>query len=153
MNITRSLILALTQTQSIVLIVVGALFLLIFVYNLVVLLKQKKQRAEEQTREVEGVKQRHGVRYSLDMTIVDKLGDMNISFGKNDLLLKQNVCYIVDKKTPLKPGKYTILGTHEGEDTFNVRIGVYVKEYHHGQEIVLAEDEEITSVSANIILR
>lgn len=149
----KSFVLSLTQTQGIILIVVGALFLLTFTYNLVRLIKNKKKRAEEQLREVEDTIEKHGVRYTQDMTVVDTEGNMNISFGKGDVVLKQNQTYVVEKRGYVKPGKYCVLATHDTEDKFNIRIGAYVKEYHHNQEIILAEGEEITAVSTNVLLR
>lgn len=149
----KSFVLSLTKTQGIVLIVVGALFFLTFVYNLVRLIRNRKKRAEEKLREVDDTITKHGVRYTPDMTVVDTEGNMNISFGKGDVVLKQNETYVVEKRGYVKPGKYCVLATHDKEDKFNIRIGAYVKEYHHNQEIVLAEGEEITAVSTNVLLR
>ena len=64
-----------------------------------------------------------------------------------------DVTELIGKNIYVKPGKYTMLATKDDEEKFNVRIGVYVKEYSHAQEIVLAEGEEITAVSTDIILR
>ena len=149
----NSFVLALTQTQGIVLIVVGALFLLMFTYNLIRMIINKKKRAEEALREVDGTITKRGVRYTEDMTVVDTEGNMNISYGKRDVVLKQNQTYIAEKHGYVKPGKYCVLATHNQEDKFNIRIGAYVKEYYHNQEIILAEGEEITAVSTNVILR
>ena len=41
--------------------------------------KRKKIREEQKTREVEGVVEKNGVRYSEDATIVDKDGNQNVS--------------------------------------------------------------------------
>ena len=60
---------------------------------------------------------------------------------------------VVDKKGPVKPGKYTVLSAYENEETFNIRIGLYVKEYKHGQEIILVAGDEICPTSTTIILR
>lgn len=142
------------ETGTIVLIsVLAGIFVLTFVTSLVRYLKNRKKRAEESTREVEEVTVKKGIRYTDDITVVNKEGDLNISFDKNDCYLKQNVTYVTDTKTKLKPGKYTVLSTREGEDSFNIRIGQYVKEYKHNQSIVLGNEEEITAVSTDIILR
>ena len=58
----------------------------------------------------------------------------------------------VGKKSPIKPGKYTVLSAYSNEETFNIRIGGFVKEYKHGQEIVLADGDEICPTSTTIIL-
>lgn len=144
---------ALTTTDIIILSVVGAFFLLLIIWGSIKIIKKRKIEAEIKSREADDVTIKHGVRYTDDMTIVDQEGYTNISFGKGDLLLKQNVTYVADRKGAVKPGKYTILATKDGEEKFNVRIGTYVKEYSHAQEIILAEGEEITAVSTDIILR
>ena len=115
--------------------------------------KRKKIREEEKSREVEGVIEKHGVRYSEDATIVTKEGEQNISFVKNDIVLQPRKMVTVSTKGPLKPGKWTVLSAYGNESTFNIRIGLYVKEYKHGQEIVLAEGDEICPTSTTIILR
>jgi len=53
----------------------------------------------------------------------------------------------------LMPGKYTALSAHGGADTFNIRIGGFVREYKHGDELVIADGEEITAVSHTVVLR
>ena len=149
----RNLIGALTTTDIIILAVVGVFFVIMFIVGAIRLAKKRKTEAEIASREVDDVTMKKGVRYTDDMTIVTQDGDTNISFGKGDCVLKQNQTYVADRKGYVHPGKYTILATKEDEETFNVRIGVYVREYHHGQEIVLTEGEEITPVSTDIILR
>lgn len=144
---------ALTPTDITILAIVGGLFILMLVVGAIRLIKKRKKDAEMASREVDDVTMKKGIRYTDDMTIVTKDGDTNISFGKGDCILKQNQTYIADKKGYVHPGKYTILATKDNEETFNVRIGVYVKEYYHGQEVVLSEGEEITPVSTDIILR
>ena len=149
----RNLIGALTTTDIIILAVVVVFFVIMFIVGAIRLAKKRKTEAEIASREVDDVTMKKGVRYTDDMTIVTQDGDTNISFGKGDCVLKQNQTYVADRKGYVHPGKYTILATKEDEETFNVRIGIYVREYHHGQEIVLTEGEEITPVSTDIILR
>ena len=149
----RNLIGALTTTDIIILAVVGVFFVIMFIVGAIRLAKKRKTEAEIASREVDDVTMKKGVRYTDDMTIVTQDGDTNISFGKGDCVLKQNQTYVADRKGYVHPGKYTILATKEDEETFNVRIGIYVREYHHGQEVVLTEGEEITPVSTDIILR
>ena len=144
---------ALTTTDIIVLSVVALFFVLMVVIGAIRLSKKRKEEAEIASREVDDVTVKKGVRYTDDMTIVTKDGDTNISYGKHDCILKQNETYIASKKGYVHPGKYTILATKDDEETFNVRIGTYVKEYRHGQEVVLTDGEEVTPVSTDIILR
>lgn len=133
--------------------VISAIFVGVFTVSLVRYLKNKKIRAEEANREVEEVDVKKGIRYTEDATIVDKTGEMNVTYNQQDLILRQNKTYTAKRQADIKPGKYTILSARDNEETFNVRIGVYVKEYKHGQTIVLGEGEEITPVSTDIILR
>lgn len=112
-----------------------------------------KQKAESKTREAEDVVVKNNVRYTKDAEIVDKDGNMDISYVKNDIVLQPRKVVTVDKKGPVKPGKYTLLSAYENEENFNVRIGLYVKEYKHGQEIVLVQGDEICPTSSTIILR
>ena len=152
MNISY-LIGALSTTDIIVLASLGAFFVAVFVVGAIRLIKKRKNDAEIASREADDVTTKKGVRYTDDMTIVTKDGEANISFGKGDCVLKQNETYTAQKKGYVHPGKYTILATKQDEETFNVRIGTYVKEYKHGQKIVLTEGEEITPGSTDIILR
>lgn len=104
-------------------------------------------------REVDDVITKKGVRYTTDQTVVDENGEMNVSFGSGDVVLKQNVTEVVGKNNYVKPGKWTVLSTADEVEKFNIRVGVYVKEYAHNQTIVLAEGEEVTATSCNVILR
>ncbi|MBQ8468489.1 MAG: hypothetical protein IJ542_01900 [Clostridia bacterium] len=115
--------------------------------------KRKKIREEQKTREVDGVVEKHGVRYSEDATIVDKEGNPTVSLVQNDIVLQPRKMVTVSTHGPLKPGKWTVLSAYGNEETFNIRIGLYVKEYKHGQEIILAEGDEICPTSTTIILR
>lgn len=104
-------------------------------------------------REVDDVNIKKGVRYTVDQTVVTENGEMNVSFGKDDIVLSQNATEIVGVKNRVKPGKYTVLSTKDEDDKFNLRIGAYVKEYAHNQKIVLADGQEITAVNCSVILR
>ena len=115
--------------------------------------KAKKAKEEKKTREVDGVVEKNGVRYSEDATIVDKDGNQNVSLVRNDIVLQPRKMVTVSTRGPLKPGKWTVLSAYGNENTVNIRIGLYVKEYKHGQEIVLAEGDEICPTSTTIILR
>ena len=82
--------------------------------------------------------------------IKDANGNNNATFNQGDTLIAINQTLIVGED--LKPGKYTLL-TSDQSDKVNVRIGRYVKEYAHGQEIILSDNTKITPVSGDIILR
>ena len=117
------------------------------------MVKKHKAKKESELKQAEGVVEKGGVRYTPDSEIVDDNGDVNISFVKQDIVLQPRKAVMVDKKGQVKPGKYTVLSAYENETAFNIRIGLYVKEYQHGQEVVLAEGDEICPTSTTIILR
>ena len=139
---------------EIVLISVGALILLICsIISIRKMVLKRKAKKESEAKQVEDVVVKGNVRYTPDAEIVDGEGNTNISYVKQDIILQPRKMVTVDRKGVLKPGKYTVLSAYENEDTFNIRIGLYVKEYKHGQEIVLAEGEEVCPTSSTIILR
>lgn len=111
------------------------------------------KRLEEKSREVDDVVVKHGVRFTPKATIVDQQGNDTVSYIKNDIIIKPRKSIKVGKHSEVRPGKWTILASDEGTTAFNVRIGNYVKEYKHGQEIILADGDEICPTSTTIILR
>ena len=115
--------------------------------------KKSKIRAEEKTREVDDVVVKHGVRYTPEATIVDEKGNDNVTYIQGDIIIKPRKVAKVGKHADIQPGKWTILATNEKATTFNVRVGNYVQEYKHGQEIVLSEGDEVCPTSTTIILR
>ncbi len=115
-------------------------------------IKKAKIRAEEKTREVDEVVVKHGVRYTPEATIVDEKGNDNITYIQGDIIIKpRNKMHV--GKGGIKPGKWTVLASNDATSVFNIRIGNYVQEYKHGQEIVLSEGDEICPTSTTIILR
>lgn len=130
-----------------------AIVLIASTVTIVNMVKARKKKAEQKTREVNAVEEKDGVRYTPDSTIVDEKGDVSVSYVKNDIILQPRKAVEVGKKSGIKPGKYTVLAAYGNETSFNIRIGLYVKEYKHGQEIVLTEGDEICPTSTTIILR
>lgn len=137
--------------------IIGGVLLLAIVVSLIVsivrVVKKAKIRAEEKTREVDDVIIKHGVRYTPEATIVDKDGVENVTYIKGDIIIKPRKVVKVGKGEEIKPGKWTILASNDSATVFNVRIGNFVQEYKHGQEIVLSEGDEICPTSTTIILR
>lgn len=131
----------------------GLILILTSAVTIKKLVVKKRTKADSKTREVEEVVTKDGVRYTPDAEIVDKDGKMNLSYVQNDIVLQPRKVVVVDKKGQIKPGKYTVLSAYENEETFNIRIGLYVKEYKHGQEIVLVAGDEVCPTSSTIILR
>lgn len=138
--------------QIFCIILVGVIVLLAIVFGFVNK-KYTKMLKNMNEREVDDVMTKKGIRYTTDQTVVDENGEMNVSFGSDDIVLKQNTTEIVGKKNYVKPGKWTVLSTADDVEKFNIRVGAYVKEYAHNQKIVLAEGEEVTAISCNVILR
>lgn len=137
-------------------IVSGAIILVILValiISIVRIVKKAKIRAEEQTREVNDVIEKKGVRYTPNATIVDEKGNESVSYIQGDIVIKPRKTMTVGKGADIKPGKWTVLASNDAHTTFNIRIGNYVQEYKHGQEIVLDEGDEICPTSTTIILR
>lgn len=124
-----------------------------FTVSIIKTVKKAKIRAEEKTREVGEVVEKHGVRYTPEATIVDEKGNENVTYIKGDIIIKPRKVAKVGKGLDIKPGKWTILASNDKATTFNVRIGNYVQEYKHGQEIVLSEGDEVCPTSTTIILR
>lgn len=98
-----------------------------------------------------GVKVRKGVRYSTDERI-EKNNEANITYNQKDIILEINKDYVVGEGKML-PGTYTVLASNEENTKFNLRIGGVVREYTHGQKIVLSKGETVTAVSHIVILR
>ena len=138
--------------QIFCLILIGICIIICIVFGFVNHKYSKLLKAMDK-REVDDTFTKKGVRYTVDQTVVDENGNMNVSFGSGDLVLVQGKTEIVGVKNKVKPGKYVLLSTKDEDETFNIRVGAYVKEYKHNQKIVLADGEEITSVNCNVILR
>lgn len=98
------------------------------------------------------VKIKKGVRYTTDER-VEKDNEANITYNQKDFILEINKEYVVGETKKLLPGTYTVLASNEENTKFNLRIGGVVREYKHGQKIVLSKGETITAVSHIVILR
>lgn len=133
--------------------ILGLLIALTSIVTIKRMVQKKKEKAESKTRQAEEVVIKNGVRYTPDAEIVDKQGNVDISYVRSDVVLQPRKVVTVDKKGQIKPGKYTVLSAYENEETFNIRIGLFVKEYKHGQEIILVQGDEICPTSSTIILR
>lgn len=98
-----------------------------------------------------GIKIKKGVRYTTD-ELPEKDNETNITYNQKDIILEVNKEYVVGDKKML-PGTYTVLASNESNVKFNLRIGGTVREYKHGQKIVLSKGDTITAVSHTVILR
>ena len=111
-----------------------------------------RKRAEAEEKHADKVKIVKGVRYSEDDAIAEGEG-MNVTHAPGDFILVRGETYHAEKGGKLLPGVYTALSASGSEENFKLRIGGFVKNFAHGDSVVLAEGEEITAVSAPVILR
>ena len=136
-----------TEGMMIALIAIGVLQLALIVVLVVLIARlssrKKPARPENTAGEVKVV---DGVRYSESSDITA------VTHNEGDFILKKGEAVAAKKGGELMPGKYTVLSAG-GERRFNLRFGGVVREFAHGDEIVLADGDEITAVSQNVILR
>ena len=113
---------------------------------------REKGRGASGERYAEGVKISGGVRYSKDTAVFDDEG-ANISLQKGDFLLERGKTYTAEKGGALLAGKYTILAASRESDPIKLRVGGIVRDFAHGDTLVLADGEEVCAVSRTAILR
>jgi len=134
------------------LVILGIAAAVVVVILIVVLIvANKKWNKKKKT----GIVDTKNARYTFDTNTTDADGNTKVSYTREDIMLAMGETYRVasNDKTAIKPGKYTVLSTDGGAAKFNMRIGSYVREYKHNQEIILADNTEITAISASVILR
>ena len=90
---------------------------------------------------------------SISNNKTDNIEGKDIFEDRKDMIITAHKTIKASENGELKPGKYTILSTTEGKEKFYVRLGKFVKECKHGDIIVLADGDEITPTSIDIILR
>lgn len=134
-------------------IVLGILCVLLIIAFCFINYKYSKTLRGMKGRSVEDVDIKGNVRYTINHTVVDEEGNVNVSLSSKDIILTPDKTEIVGVKNRIKPGKYTILTSNENEQDFNIRIGKYVKTYSHNQSIVLSEGQEVTAINNVVILR
>ncbi|MDR2822105.1 MAG: hypothetical protein LBV58_00955 [Acholeplasmatales bacterium] len=116
-----------------------ALVVLVLIIVLIIVASKAKNSSN--------VKVKDGVRFTGDKKTNDQ-----VTYYEKDVILEKNKEYIVEKNSYLIPGKYIILSS-DGATKFNVRVAGIVKEFEHGQQIVLSIGETVTAVSNQVILR
>ena len=139
-----------SQQQILVLaLAIAAAVLLIALVTVAVCFARYKKKGKNYA---DSVKVIDGVRYSRDSAVtVD--GDVNISLKKGDFILEQGRTYTAVKDGALLPGTYTLLAAGDATKSFKIRAGGYVRDYHHGDSLVLADGDTVCAVSCNVILR
>lgn len=137
------------ETAVIVLAVVAAVLAIALIVTVAKLSAMRKLHSSEKA---EDVYVKGGVRYSKDTTVT-KDGEAHVSHGKGDFLLVKGVTYLPERGEGLLPGTYTALASADSVQTFKLRLGGYVRDYKHGDTVVLAEGDPVCAVSCNVILR
>lgn len=137
------------ETAVIVLAVLAAILAIALI---VVGAKLSRMHKLHSSEDAEDVYVKGGVRYSKD-TSVTKDGEAHVSHEKGDFLLVKGVTYLPERGEGLLPGTYTALASAESVQTFKLRLGGYVREYKHGDTVVLMEGDPVCAVSCNVILR
>jgi len=127
-------------------IIIGLAVVVVILLIAVIVLAVQNKRLK-----TSGIKIKNGVRYTTD-EVINKDSKSNITYNEKDILLEVGQEYVVGDK-PMLPGTYFVLATNETYDKFNLRVGGFVREYKHGEKIVLKKGDKITAVSHAVILR
>ncbi|MBP5357012.1 MAG: hypothetical protein J6Y68_02555 [Clostridia bacterium] len=133
---------------EVICIIEAAIILILLIAVIVLVIKNRKPKDK-----ADNVKIKDGVRYTKTTAAFSEDGSVAITHREGDAVLERGKTYTAVKDGYVMPGKYTVLSSEEGTDKFNVRLGGFVRQLSHGTEIVLAEGDEITPVSTNIVLR
>ena len=116
------------------------ILLIILIGSIKALKDKKKAKMNVQEDETQIV-----VKEEISETVVEAKEAMKV-------VIAQGESIIVGSEGRIPCGEYT-MESCDGEGTFNVRIGRYVKEYTNGCKVVLTEKQKVTAVSTSIILR
>ena len=134
-------------------IILGVILVFVVILFIFVNFRFSRMLKSSKKREADDIIEKHGVRYSNGQEIFKEDGDINVSLSQKDFVLRMGETYKIGKDADLKPGKYTLLTSSGNDEAFNIRVSGLVREYHHAGTIVLADGDEITSVSHTVILR
>lgn len=138
-----------------IVILVLAIVLAAAVVGMIVLFfryRSLKKRTSSGDRLAQEVVVKDGVRYSKDPAI-EKNGRENVSHAEGDFVLAAGKTYRAKKNGELLPGAYTVLAANDAAHSFKLRVGGYVRNFVHGDALVLHENEEVCAVSVSVILR
>lgn len=130
---------------SVVLLAVAVVLLVLSVVFFALSRSRKNKPADEAKEEK--IKVVDGVRYAEEPSV------KKVSHREGDYVLTVGKTAKAEKDGELLPGQYTVLSGADGVQSFNVRVGGFVREFHHGDTIVLGDGEEITAVSHTVVLR
>lgn len=142
------------QPKDVAILILSVATAIFFVFSLALFLKMRRITRREKSEKTlaDEIKIVQGVRYSQEKAITDGDG-MNVTHLQNDFILVRNKVYRAEKGGKLLPGAYTALSAGGNDENFKLRVGGLVKNFVHGDKIVLGDGEEICAVSASVILR
>jgi hypothetical protein len=148
----QSFIFGLSQTISIVTIVAAAVVLATLIIVIVVGKRAgDKRRVTREAKNQTYIKD--GVKYTHSDAVLNADGSVRVTKNEADVVLRMGKTYRAARNGYLLPGKYKVLSSGSGEERFYIRLGNFVREYSHGDEIIVASSEEITAVSHSVVLR
>lgn len=139
-------------------VILSAVCVMLFVLCIVFLVmavrygKQLKELLPDEDSLAAEVEVKDGVRYTKEAATVDAAG-VNVTHREGDVFLKRDKTYRAEKDGSLLPGAYTVLVAQGNAGSVKIRVGDRVREFVHGDRIVLGDGEEIAAVSADAILR
>ncbi len=137
------------NTLLVVFIVLFAIVLIALIVVTTLLIKSKGKNLPRAAK----VRIKNNTRYSVEDNIANENDTINITYQEEDFDLVIGRTYVAKKGGKLMPGKYTILSANAGCDKFNIRFGGFVREFSHGDTIVISEGDSISSVSHSLVLR
>ena len=143
---------ALIAQAAIFVIIAIALVVILVIVLIVKAVKKRKKRKKEQLTQTQETKDgRYSLKYDLEPQQPD--GQSNASFVKEDVIVSKGQTVVAGKNNDIAVGRYTVLTTIDGVNSFNVRINGFVREVEHNTVIILGEGDSVTPVSHSIILR
>ena len=130
----------------------GAVAVIAVIIMIVVAIRANKKSGGKTAQKTKTIK---GVRYSEDNQIA--VGNaLNVTHNPGDFMLAKGQSYTARKgakKGELLPGQYTLLTTAKGEGKFNIRLGGLMREYAHGDAIIIPDGGTVTCTSHSVVLR
>ena len=132
---------------------IGIVVVITFCVTLAHFVKDKKKKKESQPVAPAQQPEKKEQPSEAEQKPEEQPTNVEVTLEKQDIIISAHQTIIASKNGTLRPGKYSILSGDSGVDAFNVRIGKFVKEYKHGDVVVIANGEEVTPTSHKIILR
>ncbi len=139
-------------TEQIIILVLGIVIAALVAALIVLLIKYKGAKRAADGSHAAEVYMKDGVRYTKN-TAIERAGEAAITHAEGDFVLATGKTYRAKKGGELAPGAYTVLAANESAQAFKLRVGGYVRNFVHGDALVLHENEEICAVSVPVILR